>query len=276
MEKENAIQAQESLFDEDELKSIPAIGPTLRQVAAAATVAVAVDAENKNEDKESTIWLEVARALMVENEETYNMASEHLLKINEIIKKRMEFFDNLIKPVNESLKNIRKSKTDSLETPKEAIEILEKKMLAYRRRAQEVQEKEQARLNAIALAKEEKEKTKLEEKAKIMEAAGKQDQAEALREKAEDVCINAPIIQTQPKTIKSAGGGSVGVAKDLTVDVVDPKKVVDAVSSGDLPIGCIKILPGTIKSWARNNNIRNMQKFGVKICESSHIVKRGK
>lgn len=134
----------------------------------------------------------------------------------------------ITRPLDEAKKRIINAVAPSIDRIKSASDILEKAILAYRRE-QEIKRRE-AHEKALLAAKieEDKKRKALLAKATKAEESGKELLAEQLKEKADNVQIQAIVNQVIPAAIKSIGLKRVWKHRVIDASIVpDPYKMVN-------------------------------------------------
>ncbi len=143
------------------------------------------------------------------------------------------------------------SKKRIMDKYRHPLEILEKAknqvgdiILAWNRKVQEELRKQQEKLDRQAKAEEERKKKALEERAKTAESKGDLAKAEELREKKEEVFVQAPVVAPPPKV---AGSYTKVTYKGVVIDfaaVTDEYKLINQAALdaiGTATVGKIQI-----------------------------------
>ena len=185
---------------------------------------------------ESTVkWFKGwALTVKVKNNDEYAQVGEELKSIKRAQESVKAFFDPDIAKAHELHKSLTAKRKAFLDPLNEAEAAGKSARITWDNEQERLRKAEQDRLDAEARAKEEKEKAKLEAKAQKAEANGDAAAAEAIRERKEQVIVQAPI--AAPRTVETAG---IKKVKKWKAEVTDPLALIKAVAEGKAPIGLV-------------------------------------
>jgi len=125
--------------------------------------------------------LKLATDGVINNEEQFNVAADHLKEVKGFLKRIEAKYKDWTKGINESLRQIRADYNPAKAAGERAERIWKDKILVYREKEKRIREQQEAKLREDA----EKERVKLETAAVKLEAKGKPEQAQVKRDLAD-------------------------------------------------------------------------------------------
>ena len=148
------------------------------------------------------------------------------------------------------------------------ITILDRKSSDYLMALERQRRAEEERLRKEAEAKAEAERKRLEKLAEKQMDAGKIEKAGETIARAEEIQVEAPVLPTIDRSVKTEAGGTSG-SKDFDVAVDNVMLVVRQVVDGKLPIACIEVKTSAIKAHAKLNTVNGKLPVipGVRLIE---------
>lgn len=157
-----------------------------------------VQAETTNIEK----VLLTAKDVKIKNQEGYDSSASLLSKI----KTKAKELDKKRKAITAPLDTAKKAVMELFRKPLimlgEAESILKKGMIAYTTEQERIRREHEEKLRRQAEAEEKRKREALEKRAKKAEEDGKAEKAEELREKAEEVRVEAPVLAQTTETPK--------------------------------------------------------------------------
>ena len=231
---------------------------------------IAISPEVELEAKCLSLY-EQATSLTVSNSETYAAAGELGKGLKALEKEITEYFEPLRIAAKANYDAVLKKKNDELAPVTEAMGIVRTSMNTYLQEQDRIRREEErkARIAAEEVAKKERER--LEAQALKAMEKGKDEKAESLMEKAENVYaapVNiAPVVD---KTIRTAAG-NITQAKDIKVTVMQLIPFLLELcekNPGAVP-NLIKVNDGPLKAFVKTNGLRAFK--GLVIEEVSGV-----
>lgn len=228
----------------------------------------AMEMEQEFESKTLTLY-EQAYLVRVVDQGTYETAGDMASTLKGLEKQITEYF----KPLKESAylahKTITQREAKELSPVKEALDLLRGSMNAYLR------EQERLRLEAQRQAEEEARRQAAEERKGLLAEAeqaldsGDTVAAEELLDMEADV-YTAPVIVAPvvPQTVK-VGDTTLSQARDLQVEVVDPRVFLKALVERNVPPTMIEVKIAPLKAWVKANAHENFP--GLRISSGPSV-----
>ncbi len=136
---------------------------------------------------------------------------------------------------------------------KEAQRIVDKEISRDYMERERIRREEERKAQEKADAERREQEAQLTEEAEEFIAEGDLDAAEELLDS--DVVVNPDIPVTSVKQTVDTGAGSATVKKDIKVEVVNKREVINAVSAGKLPDTLLTIDVGAAKRYAKASGI---------------------
>ena len=200
-----------------------------------------------------------------------SVSAQHLIgRINQAKKRINEVLGPIKDATYKSWKTACSIVSDLEDPLDRAKATINGKVLEYNREIQRKHDEDVRIAQAKADERARKERETAEAKAKKLEEKGKTEQAEAVREAAE----NAPVIPVfQPPPAPVAANGTV-FKKTWKGEVTDLKALCDSVSKGKAPLGLIEINQSAVNAFARG--VRDtMPVPGIRFFEDTNMSVRG-
>lgn len=152
--------------------------------------------------RQAELMIVEARDIVIKTQPDYENAADIL----KIIKGRLKKLVDMRKAITIPLDEAKRKVMDLFRTPQQhysnAESFLKEKMITYTDEQERVRKVQEEKLRKQAEAEEVRKKKALEERAKKAKKAGKVEKAEELREKAEDVHVEAPVLAPRTETPK--------------------------------------------------------------------------
>lgn len=198
-----------------------------------------------------------AQGLQVTDQVTYQAAGEFAKGLKDLKKKVTDYFAPLKDAAHKAHKSVTQREKEELEPIEDADTVVRKAMTDYLNEQECIRKEEQARLEREAREAAEKERQKLLDQAVKAEEKGKDEKAEALFEKAENVYVEPVFAEsTVEKTVQLSGGGRATAAKDVRITVIDMRAFIAAIAAGQVPLTVVEIKQSTLKSWAKSSGLK--------------------
>lgn len=205
-----------------------------------------------------------ANSITISNQQEYDLSEEFLKTTKTLIKGIKDFFEPMRKAADEAKKAILTRKNDALNPVEEADTIVRRKRQVFRDEQEANRRIEQAKAERIAAREAEVERKRLLKQA---EKAKKPETVERLEEKAEEVYAKPVFVKPQIET------GS--VRKDIKITITDEYDFIKAVVRHEIPMTCVEIKIGKVKSWAKACGKKGMVVPGLFIEETTIDNVRG-
>lgn len=173
-------------------------------------------------EKQSAKVVERAKAIVVADQKTYDVANAFISTIKGVQKEVKATFEPIIKKAHAAHKEAVAQKDRHLKPLEQAEKFVKEKTVAYYTEQERKRREEERKAQEKADREAQKEKDRLEARAKKAEENGDTTKAETLRDKAEEV---EPVdLFVAPKVEQSAG---VSYREKWTAIVIDKKTVPD-------------------------------------------------
>jgi DNA repair exonuclease SbcCD ATPase subunit len=218
----------------------------------------AVDTSKAMEGKQSAeqLW-DKAELVSINTQEELNNAVALMKEVRKKYKDLDTERKKLKVPVDTAAKAIQALFKPILENLLDAENIIKNDIGAYQEKQEKIRKEQEEKLRRQAAAEEERKKRALEERAKKAEEKGNLAKAEELRDKKDDVNIQAPTIAGPEKT---AGICTVTRYTGRVVNfklLPDPYKLVNqsAINAVGQQTKGAQAIPGVV--WEREETVRN-------------------
>lgn len=213
-------------------------------------------AEAALEAKTLTLY-EQATSLVIVDEQTYISAAEVGKALKALEKEITEFFEPMRVSAKATYDAVMEKKKAELAPVTEAMDIVRKTLNVYVQEQERIRREAERKAQIAAEEAAKKEREKLEAQAMKAMEAGKEEKADSLIEKAENVYV-APV-QVAPVVAKtvSTASGNITQAKELKITVTNQLAFVKALCEQNPgSVGTIiKIGDGPLKSFIKSNGI---------------------
>lgn len=200
---------------------------------------------------------EQATAMVVKDVAGYTAAGELGKSIKDLRARIVDYFAPLKKAAHEAHKAITTKESGELKPVDEAIAILRDSMNTFSREQERLRLEAQRKAEAEAKAAADKEREKLLTQAVTAEEKGKNDKAESLLERAENVYV-APVTvaPTVAKTVATTAG-NITQAREVTATVTDIKLFLAAMIQQNPAAlaGIVDIKVGPLKAFVKANGL---------------------
>lgn len=228
---------------------------------------IPINPEAELEEKTLTLY-EQATALVVVDEPTYIAAGEVGKALKSLEKEITDYFAPMKKAAHDAHKAITKKESDELTPVKEALEIVRRTMNTYAQEQQRIQHEAERKAQMEAEERARKERERLEAQALKAMESGKDEKAESLLEKAENVYA-APVFvaPTIDKTVKTASG-NITQARELRITVNNLVLFLEnlCLKNPGAVSNIVKIGDGPLKSFVKTNGLKSFP--GLNIVET--------
>jgi hypothetical protein len=215
---------------------------------------ISINPEAELEQKSLTLY-EQATSLSITDQRSYAAAGEVGKSLKALEKEITDYFAPMKKAAHDAHKAITKKESDELGPVKEALDIVRRTMNIW------VQEQERIRKEAERKARMEaeeaarKERERLEAQAMKAMEKGKDEKAEELLDRAENVYAApvtvAPVVD---KTVRTESG-NITQARELQVTVTDAKAFIAELVKRNMAPTMVEIKPMALKSWVKANGL---------------------
>ena len=155
----------------------------------------------QKELSQAEIILQKAEAQQIKTQEDAEAGNDLLKDIKNKSKEIEGLRTSFVKPLNDTVGLINSWFKKPLAVLADAEKKLKSGIMAYDNEVRRQIEEQQAKLQAEAAERERKEREKLEARADKAEASGKTGKADELRQQAEEVTIQAPVLAAPKSTI---------------------------------------------------------------------------
>lgn len=156
----------------------------------------------EKENKEVAIIVQEAQQIVISNNEQYQGAASYLKKIKGKSSELDTLRKSLTAPLDLSKRKIMELFKFPIEMLQKAEHLIKAGMIEYTEKQERIRREQEEKLRKAAEAEETRKRKALEERARKAEEQGKLEKAEELREKAEEVKVEAPILADRVETPK--------------------------------------------------------------------------
>ena len=170
---------------------------------------------------ESQEMVTTAENFAVTTPAQYEVAVSFLKAVKGLKKTVLETFDPIVKKAHATWKEAKAQSNKHNDPLDKAEKVVKGKMADYTTLREKIRREQEEKLQRQAQAEEKRKRKALEERAKKAEEKGNQEKAEELREKKEEVHVEAPILAPVAKT------EGISYREDWKADVVDFKVLPD-------------------------------------------------
>lgn len=213
-----------------------------------------------------------AREIIINSQDDLATANDFLLATRKGKKGVTAFFAEMRESAHKAWKTICNKEKRISDIFDQADAIASKKIVEYRSEEKRKALEEQRKAERERLEREQKEKERLLKMAEKAEKKGNSDKAEMLINQAVEVFEPPVIVEAATKKTEISTLGSVTAVADWEIEIIEPAKVIKAVSLGLLPETILKIEESKIKGWARTMGIENYNDFGLKITKTERLT----
>lgn len=215
---------------------------------------IPISQETEIEMKTLTLY-EKATTLVIRDQESYTAAGEVGKALKTLEKEIIDYFEPLRVNAKAAYDSVLEKKNSELGPVKEAMDAVRKIMNDYIQEQERIRQEQERKARAEAEEAARKEKERLERQALAAMEKGKEEKAESLMEKAENVYAApvtvAPVVA---KTVATSNGNIVQ-AKELKITVVNQAAFLKALLENNpgAVAAIIKIGDGPLKSFIKSN-----------------------
>ena len=208
-----------------------------------------------------------ASAVKVRDKATYESAGALALCIKDMTKQVTDYWKPIKDKAHAAHKEICAREAELLKPLKDAQAIIDRERRAYLAEQERIRQDAERKARAIADEAARKERARLEAQAAKAAEKGKAEKAAELIEKAAEV-VSAPVF-VAPVIEKN-------VRKDIAVQVTDIKALLLFIAQEKFaPVDAVEIKASVLKTWCKNNQIKNGQVPGIVITETISPINRG-
>lgn len=207
---------------------------------------------------------EKATNLTVTDAQSYAAAGELGKGLKALEKEITEYFEPLRVAAKVNYDAILKKKNDELAPVTEAMTIVRSTINVY------IQEQERIRQEAERKARVESEEAARKEREKLLAQAekaiekGKDERAESLLDKADNVYAEpVSVVATVEKTVRTESG-NITQAKETQITVVDMKAFISELIKRNSAMTMIEVKAGPLKAWVKANAIESFPGLTIK------------
>lgn len=216
-------------------------------------------------EQETLTLYEQATSLIVSDAATYAAAGELGKGLKDLEKKIVDYFAPMKKAAHEAHKAITKKESDELAPVKEAMDVVRKTMNTF------IQEQERIRREAERKARAEEEERARKEKerleAQVLKAleSGKDEKAESLLEKADNVYAAPVTVAPMVDRTLRTSSGNITQAKDIKVTVLQMIPFLQALCAQNpgAVANIVKIGDGPLKAFVKTNGIKSFPGLAI-------------
>ncbi len=169
---------------------------------------------------EADKMLTLTEGVAIKDQPDYENAGSILKEIKATSKILTDKRRAITVPLDNAKKEVMNLFRDPIESLSKAEGIVKKAMITYTDEQERIRLAQEEKLRKQAAAEEARKKKALEDRAKKAEAEGNAEKAEALREKKEEVKVEAPVLAKRTETPKG-----VSYTDKWTAEVVDKSKL---------------------------------------------------
>lgn len=174
----------------------------------------------------ATVLLDQSQKIVIKNQVELETAAAVRVEIKEISKK----LDATRKGITVHLDNAKKAVMDLFRPASEKLEAAEKNVnsaiLNYTAEQERIRRENEEKLRRQAAVEEEKKRKALQERADKAEAKGKADKAAELRQQAEEVHVEAPVIASNVDKVEGLSFREDWKAKVISINAVPREYLV--------------------------------------------------
>jgi hypothetical protein len=230
--------------------------------------------EKEQELKQEVQTIEAQSNIIVADKETYEVATGMVITLKEMRKKIVSYWKLPKDAAFAAHREIIKKESEMFSPVDARIKDLDNKVNKFLTEERRAREEAQRKLDESRRKQEAEERAKLEARAAKAEAAGKDDKAEALREKAAEVYVAPAIIEPTVDKTTRTDAGTVTAKTDIEIEIVNPMTIIKHIAAGLLPIGIVTISDAKLKAAIKLMAVDKMD--GLIIREVSKAQYRGK
>jgi hypothetical protein len=221
-------------------------------------------------EQQSLTLYEQALSLKISDQATFSAAGEFAKGLKDLETKIIAYH----KPIKQSIDATKQAALDrekaDLSPVREALTVVRAAMNAWANEQERIRREEEARLRRIEEERAAKERERLLAQAVKAEEKGKEERAADLLEQAENVYAAPVTVAPKVETAKFEGG-SVGMAKELQVSVIDLKAFVTALVKDNHPPMMLEVKASPLKAWVKANAFKTFPGLHIQETLSARI-----
>lgn len=208
-------------------------------------------------EQETLTLYEQATSLTISDPATYAAAGEVGKSLKALEKKITEYFEPLRVAAKANYDAVLKKKNDELAPVQEAMDVVRKTMNVYAQEQERIRQEAERKARMEAEEAARKERERLEAQALKAMEKGKDEKADELLDRAENVYAApvavAPVVE---KTVHTASG-NITQAKELQITVTDVKSFMAELVKRNVAPTMIDVKAGPLKAWVKANAIES-------------------
>lgn len=214
---------------------------------------------DENEIKQELVVVEdKVNAIMVKDAETYELAGAMVLDLDGLRKKVVKYWEEPKRRAYEAHKAITEKEREMLRPIDEKRKALDRKISDYLTEERRRRDEEQRKLDEKRTKMEDRRRDRLMKRANAEREKGNEEAYAALMEEAGGVYVPPTAAVSQVDQTTRTDGGTISQRNELEIRIVDPMKLVQAVASGDVPIGVIDISIPKLKQHVKLFKLRSL------------------
>ena len=199
-----------------------------------------------------------ARTIKVADNLSYMVAGEFVKGLKDLRGKITDYFKPLKEAAYKAHKAITQKEAGELAPIDEADRMVRQSISAYLMAQEAIRKAEQERLEAEARVAAEKEKERLLKQAVKADAKGDAAKSTELIEKAEQVYVEPVFAASVVAKTSKIDNGSITTKKDIQVEVIDLKSLLQSILEGKAPLTVVEIKVNILKSWIKSSGVKEV------------------
>jgi hypothetical protein len=211
--------------------------------------------------------------IIVDDQPSMEIASEIVIKLDDMKKKVVEFFADPKSKAYAAWKSITEKEKEMLSPIEGARDALKRKVNAYLTEQKRIEDERRRQAEEERRRLEEEERQRLEAEKLQLEAEGKGDEAEAVAEAIESVYIPPEVPDiVVPKTTRT-DSGIVSGKEEIAIEIRDKKALIEALVSEGL-LDLVEIKEAKLKQYIKLKALETFPGLGIQKIVSASF--RGK
>lgn len=212
-----------------------------------------------------------AMRVSVTDQKSLGEAGEMLKALKDFQKQTTEWFAPIKKKAHDAWKEITAKEKDALAPLEQAEAHVRGQMNRYAQEQERIRQEEERKARLAAEEAARKEREKLEAQALKALESGKEEKAEALMEKAEDVYV-APVTVVSTVAPIKTGNAHTTLVQKTVVEVTDLKSFVAALVSNGSALTMLEVKPAKLDAWVKSNAVERFP--GLRIERTQCVAVR--
>lgn len=215
--------------------------------------------------QEIELTTQTVESIVVDSEDTLKNASEFVLECKRQRDKVTVFWADMKSNAHKAWKSIVARENEMISPIEEAETIVKRKISVYLTEQERIRIAEQKRLDDERRKKEEEERKKIESQIEKAALNGKEEKAEELQEKLENLHIPTQIAEPAIEKITRSETGSISQKKKIVVEVTNPEIFLKEILDKRASLNFISFETNTIKKWVESMGLKSFP--GLSISE---------